>query len=84
MNPTNFNGSNCVYGASQSGLYQSLPAFKAQLDNPKGEVTFAWKLSLRERLRLVFSGIIWQRVLTFNQPLQPQLLQLAKPDTKDS
>ena len=44
-----------------------------------GTVAFCWKLSLSERLKLLFSGALWHRVLTFNKPLQPVILGLDKP-----
>jgi len=32
-----------------------------------------WKLTLLERLKLLFTGRLWLLVLNFRQPLQPQL-----------
>jgi hypothetical protein len=29
---------------------------------------------------VLFSGLIWHQILTFNGPLQPQLLTVEKPD----
>lgn len=54
--------------------YQPLPA---HFDS--GVVTCCWKLSLRERLRIFFTGKVWHQVMTFGNPLQPQLLMAAKP-----
>lgn len=58
--------------------YLPLPAHRAKND-PKGCVTCCWKMTLRERLRLLWTGRVWHQVLTFNQPLQPQLLMVEKP-----
>jgi hypothetical protein len=38
-----------------------------------------WKLSLRERLSLLFHGEIWHSVWTFGKHLQPQRLDVHKP-----
>jgi hypothetical protein len=54
--------------------YQPLPA---HFDS--GVVTCCWELSLRERLRIFFTGKVWHQVMTFGNPLQPQLLMSAKP-----
>lgn len=45
-----------------------------------GLVICCWRLSWHERVRLLFTGRIWHSILTFNQPLQPQKLELVKPD----
>lgn len=45
-----------------------------------GEITCCWKFTWRERLKLLWTGRIWHKVLTFNEPLQPQLLLVDKPD----
>lgn len=48
--------------------YQPLPACQY------GDRLFScWKLTLRERLKLLFTGRLWLLVLNFRQPLQPQL-----------
>jgi hypothetical protein len=33
----------------------------------------------RERLKVLLTGKVWQQVLTFNKPLQPQLMAVEKP-----
>lgn len=45
-----------------------------------GRLTLCWKLTWRERLTLLFRGLIWHQVLTFKTPLQPQRLTLDKPE----
>lgn len=45
-----------------------------------GVVTCCWQLTFKERMKLIFTGRIWHSVLTFNRPLQPQRLQIEKPD----
>lgn len=57
--------------------YLPMPAHRA----PDGTVTCCWRLSFRERARLLFTGKLWHQVLTFNQgPLQPQLLLIDRPE----
>lgn len=60
--------------------YLPLPAFQFAND-PSGRVAFCWALTWKERLRLLFTGKLWHTVLTFHQPLQPQMLDGKKPFT---
>ena len=63
-----------IYAENQPE-YKPLPVFK----DSDGAVLSRWKLSWRERLRVLFSGNIYLWVLTFNRPLQPVMLQTEKP-----
>ena len=67
-----------VYAKDQPE-YLPLPAHKLP-DDPYGRATFCWKLTWRERIELLLTGKVWHQVLTFNQPLQPQLLTAEKPE----
>ena len=67
-----------VYAENQP-QYLKLPAHKFDGD-PQGRIACCWRLSFKERLMVLFTGLIWQQVLTFNAPLQPQLLTVYKPD----
>lgn len=58
--------------------YLPLPAH--QFKDPQGRIAFCWKMSWKERLKALWTGILWHEVLTFNGPLQPQLLSTDKPD----
>ena len=58
--------------------YNPLPAHVYEGD-PQGRIAFCWKLHWWERLAVLVSGEIWAEVLTFKQPLQPQLLSVEKP-----
>lgn len=58
--------------------YLPLPAFKNP-DDPQGRIVCCWKLSFRERIKLLFSGVLWHQILTFNNPLQPQALTIENP-----
>lgn len=59
--------------------YIPLPAY--QFLDPQGTVCFCWQLTWRERIRLLVSGRLWHSVLTFYQPLQPQMLSIDSPIT---
>jgi hypothetical protein len=67
---------NIVYAENQPE-YMPLPAFK--VGDRKGTIICCWKLSWRERFKLFMTGLIWHRIMTFNHPLQPQLLEVDKP-----
>lgn len=58
--------------------YNTLPAHRFK-DDSEGRIACCWKMTWRERLRVLFTGIIWHEILTFNQPLQPQRLSVRKP-----
>jgi hypothetical protein len=55
--------------------YVPMPAHVA----PDGTVTCRWRLSFRERIRVLLRGEVWHQVLTFGQPLQPQSLTVNRP-----
>lgn len=74
MIPIEFKEHNCVYAKDQPE-YLPLPVYRTA----DGMVISCWRLTLRERLRVLFAGKIWLSVLTFNQPLQPQLPQADNP-----
>lgn len=74
MTPIPFKEQNCVFAENQDE-YQNLPAFRAD----DGQIVCCWKLSIWERMRLLVTGRIWQSILTFNKPLQPQHLGIESP-----
>jgi hypothetical protein len=78
MLPTEFKGQNVVYAKDQKE-YLPLPAFKVP-NSDYGQVFFCWRLSYWERIKLLFTGKVWHQVLTFNDRLQPQLLDVDRPD----
>jgi hypothetical protein len=67
--------------AKDQPQYQPLPAYRYL--GPEGRLCCCWKLSWRERAYVFLTGTIWHQVLTFNTPLQPQLLSVEKPDMGD-
>ena len=68
--------------AKDQPQYIPLPAyrFSDSKGRAKGRIACCWELSLTERLHVLFSGRIWHQILTFNMPLQPQLLTVKKPE----
>lgn len=80
MKPIDFKQRNVIF-AKNHPEYLPLPAWRGPI--PECEVISCWKLSLWERIKLLFTGVIWLRQFTFGQPLQPQLLEVGSPFWKD-
>lgn len=76
MTPHSFPEQTVVFAKDQPE-YLPLPAHFT--DDEYGVATFCWRLTFRERFKLVFTGQIWQQVLTFRRPLQPQKILTDKP-----
>jgi hypothetical protein len=74
MQLSEFDGQNIIIAKDQPE-YIPMPAYVAA----DGTVTCCWRLSWRERLRVLKSGTIWHQILTFRQPLQPQILTVKPP-----
>lgn len=74
MKPIDFKGSNIVFAKDQPE-YLPLPAWKSE----DGQVVSCWKLSWKERIKLLFTGKMFFMVMTFNKPLQPQLPSVDNP-----
>jgi hypothetical protein len=74
MKPIEFKGFNVVYAKDQPE-YLPLPVHRGIT----GEVTSCWLLNWKERIQLLFTGKIYWTILTFNQPLQPQLPSIKNP-----
>lgn len=55
--------------------YNTLPAYR----DADGSVLSRWRLSWRERLRVLIHGDVYVWVQTFNHPLQPILLDTERP-----
>ena len=74
MKPIKFKKQNVVFAETQPE-YISLPAYK----EPDGCVTCCWKLSIKERFIILFTGKLWISMLTFNKPLQPLKPRVKSP-----
>jgi len=72
-----FKGQNTTIAKNQPE-YFPMPAYI--WNEVDGRITCCWKLSFRERLRVLFTGVIWHDILTFSKPVQPQLLSTFKPE----
>lgn len=69
--------------AKDQPQYLPLPAHVFPADQ-EGRIAFCWQLTWRERLAVLLRGVLWHQVLTFGQPLQPQLLGVEKPEMAES
>lgn len=74
MKPVPFQYQNTVYAENQEE-YLSLPSYR----DDEGVVLSCWKLTFRERIKILFTGRMWFMVWTFNAPLQPQLPRVDNP-----
>ena len=78
MKAIKFKGSNVVFAENQDE-YKQLPAYYDKTQD-EGVVVTCYKLSFVERLRVLLFGKLWLAVMTFNNPLQPQLPSTKKSD----
>ncbi len=79
MKPIEFAEQTCIYAKDQPE-YMPLPVHKTT----EGECTSCWALTLRERLKLLFTGRIYWTQLTFNHALQPIRPSIDSPFSKTS
>jgi hypothetical protein len=81
MKPEKFEGHNIVLGEGQE-QYQDLPA-QYNPDDKNGEMVTCWKLTIRERIRLMITGRLWLSCYTFREPFQPVRLSTKKINVPD-
>lgn len=74
MKNIKFDGWNVVYGGGQP---EFLPLYAQKIDNVS--IT-CYHLSLKERFKILFTGLLWLGQMNFGQPLQPQLPTINKED----
>lgn len=77
MKPVNFKHQNAEFAKNQPE-YGTLPALR--IDSPEGEVISCWKLSFKERLRVLFLGKVWMSLMSFNRPLTPSYLSVNRKE----
>lgn len=77
MKPIKFKHQNIVFAENQPE-YQPLPALK--IDAPTGEVISCWKLTFKERLKVLVFGRVWLSLMSFNKPLTPSYLAVDRKD----
>ena len=78
MLPVMFKEHNKVYAKDQKP-YIPLPVYED--DKQGGRVFHCWKLSLWERVKILFLGKLWINVLNFGQKLQPIKPSVDSPFT---
>jgi len=74
MKPVEFPGFNVTLAKDQP-QYRPLPVFMGK----DGLVVSCWKLTWKERLRVLFRGCFYIQTLTFGTPLQPLLPSVQNP-----
>ena len=77
MKPIKFKECNVNFAENQDE-YNTLPAFRN--NTTQGEVITCWKLSFKERLKVLFFGCVWLNLLSFNNPLTPSFMTTNKYD----
>lgn len=77
MKPIHFKHENIVFAKDQPE-YQPLPALR--LDTPECQVISCWKLSFKERVKILFTGRMWISLMSFNKPLTPIFLSVNRKD----
>lgn len=75
MRAVKFKECNADFGKDQAE-YLTLPSHTTH----DGTVTTCWKLSFRERIKILITGNIFLQTLTFKDPLQPLKMSVNKPD----
>ena len=74
MKIINFPEANSIMGKNQPE-YLPLPSYKTKDD--LGLVTSCWTPTLWECIKLMFGAKIWVTLMTYNNPLQPQRLEIV-------
>lgn len=77
MKGVSFKDQNIVFAEDQPE-YESLPALK--IDSKEGYVVTCWKMSILERLQVLFTGRVWMSLMMFHKPLTPSFLSVRRKD----
>jgi len=77
MKPVEFKHQNIVFAEGQPE-YESLPALL--IDSPQGEVISCWKMSFKERVKVLFFGRVWVSLMSFNKPLTPSYISVNRKE----
>ena len=77
MSPINFKYQNVIIAENQPE-YQPLPALK--LNTQEGEVISCWRMSIKERIKALFTGKVWLSLLTFNKDVTPSYLSVNRKE----
>lgn len=76
MKPIPFKGCNVVVAKDQP-QYNPMPGLSFGDDD--GTKLFCYQLTWKERITILLTGKLWQFMLTFNQPQQPQRFTVDTP-----
>lgn len=71
-----------VHIAENPSEYKPIPSYYVDYYHPQGQIICCWKLSFWERIKLLFTGKVWHKILTYNEPVQPQFLLVDNPFDK--
>lgn len=74
MTPIEFKGFTHTLAKNQPE-YRPFPVFM----DADGVVVSCWKLTFKERLKVLFHGVFFLQVLTFGTGMQPQLPSVENP-----
>lgn len=77
MEPIDFPERNNLVARDQSE-YTTLPSYINP--GPRGEVIFCLKLSITERIKILFTGKLWCCLLCFHKPVTPSFFSVDKSD----
>lgn len=69
MKPVKFKGCNTVLAKDQPP-YLPLPCYSS--NDASGLIITCWKMTFKERIKALFTGVIWIGQVTYLEPLQPQ------------
>lgn len=78
MTPIKFKGCNTVFAENQPE-YNPLPVFYDR-HGKNGLVISCWKLTLKERIIMLFIGKLYVGTYTFHRRLQPMILDMNPID----
>ena len=81
MKPIAFREANRISGDGKKSIEAPVALRPFRLENHESGTiaTFCYGLTLRDRLRLLFTGCVWLTTLTHTRNLPPMKLELSKP-----
>lgn len=77
MKAIKFKDANVDFAKGQDE-YLTLPALR--LGDSNDTIVTCYKLSFWERLKVLFTGIIWMSEMNFNKPLTPRYFSINRKD----
>lgn len=76
MKPFKFKHHNAIAGDGQKE-YVPLPILRFGND-PEGQIVSCWKLSFKEKVKILFTGKMWLSMFTYQSDLQPSLMSVHR------